>query len=131
MKYDPKVIGIAGILFFGATGIFAVKKLFDKKPGLIIDQNCITDQSSGVSLGLIRWSDITEIKVEQIMSTRLLLIHVCDAGQYLNNVNRTKRRMLQANMKMYGTPIAISSVALKCNFTELETWIRSGLNSVR
>jgi hypothetical protein len=35
-RYNPislKLAGIAGILFFGATGIYGITKLFDKKMG--------------------------------------------------------------------------------------------------
>jgi hypothetical protein len=41
-----KGVGILSILFFGATGIFGFKKLFDKKVGLTIDSNGITDNSN-------------------------------------------------------------------------------------
>ena len=39
---NPLIIkgtGVLGVLFFGATGIFGFKKLFDKKVGLLIDSN--------------------------------------------------------------------------------------------
>jgi hypothetical protein len=126
-----KLVGIVSIVFFGAVGLFVIRKFFDKKAGLIIDQNGLTDQSSGVSVGLIPWSDIVEIETAQVMSTRFLLINVRDAEQYLAKASGIKRRMLAANMKMYGTPLSISSNSLKCNFTELETWVRSGLESSR
>ena len=37
-----KGVGILSVLFFGATGFFGIKKLFDKKVGLTIDSNGIT-----------------------------------------------------------------------------------------
>jgi hypothetical protein len=86
-----KGIGIAGIFFFGATGVFVIGKFFDKKAGLIVDNNGITDQSSGVSLGLILWSDITEIEIGRIMSNRFLLIHVRNPEQYLARASGMKK----------------------------------------
>jgi hypothetical protein len=124
-----KGTGIAGVLFFAATGVFAISKFVDKKVGLIINEEGIIDQSSGISLGLIPWSDITKIKSAQVMSTRFLLIHVRNPEQYLAKSGGLKKRMLMANMKMYGTPLAISSNSLKCNFAELEKLIRSGLKA--
>lgn len=119
-----KVIGIVSILLFSATGIFSFKKMFDKKPGLVIDTDGITDNSSGVSVGLIEWEDITDIKTHQIMSTKFLLIEVKDPEKYiLKAKSGMKTKMLRANLKSYGTPISISSNALKYNFKKLEALI--------
>lgn len=41
-------IGYVSIVFFGLCGIIGLKKLFDKKPGLILSNTGITDNSSGV-----------------------------------------------------------------------------------
>jgi hypothetical protein len=54
--------GLAGIIFFGFVGFYLLKKLFNKKPGLIISNSGIVDNSSGISVGFIPWSDIKEIK---------------------------------------------------------------------
>ena len=46
---NPEIIsigGIVGILLLGAAGMYGIKKLFDKKVGLIIDSNGITDNSN-------------------------------------------------------------------------------------
>ena len=83
-RYNPtfaKGVGIAAILFFGATGIYGVKKIFDNKVGLIIDDNGIIDNTNASSIGLIKWADITAIKTAQVASTKFLLI-------YTNNPNR-------------------------------------------
>lgn len=49
-----KGVGIASILFFGATGIYSVIKSFDRQMGLIIDSKGIFDNSTGASIGLIK-----------------------------------------------------------------------------
>ena len=72
---NPLVIkgfGILGILFFGATGISGFRKIFDKKVGLIIDSNGITDNSNASSIGLIEWDDISDVITKQVMSTKFL-----------------------------------------------------------
>lgn len=40
------IIGIVAILFFGATGIYGLTKLFDFKTGLKIDSIGITDNTN-------------------------------------------------------------------------------------
>lgn len=121
-----KSIGIIGMLFFGATGIYGIKKIFDKKVGLIIDENGITDNSNASSIGLIEWNDITEIKTEQVMSTKFLLIKVENPEKYIGKAkNRIKANLMRVNMNMYETPLSITSNTLKFDFGELEKLIQT------
>jgi hypothetical protein len=115
-----KTFGIAGIIFFGTTGVYGLKKMFDKKFGLTIDENGITDNSNMSSIGLIKWKDITEIKIKQVRSTPCFLIFTNDNDKYLEKASRFKRRLMNGNMKMYGTPLSITANTLNYNFDELE-----------
>lgn len=125
-RYPPvfvKGVGIAGMLFFGVTGIYGTSKIFDKKIGLTIDENGITDNTNGSSIGLIKWNDILEIKTKQIASTKFLLIYVTDPEQYLEKVTGLRRKVLEGNHNMYGTPLSITSTTLKYKFDDLEKLI--------
>ena len=125
-SYNPfllKFIGIAGILFFGAAGIYGIRKILEFKPGLKIDENGIFDNSNASSIGLIRWQDISRIQTEQVMSTKFLLIFIDNPNTYLKKVSGIKRRLLDANSKKYGTPFSITSNTLKYDFDELEKLI--------
>lgn len=122
-----RIVGIVAVLFFGAAGIYGLRKLFDKSVGLIIDNFGITDNSNASSVGLIDWSDILDIKTEQVMSTRFLLIFVDNPDKYLERVNGFKRKLMKANMKMYGTPLSITSNTLRYDFSDLERLIKEKL----
>jgi hypothetical protein len=127
---NPQILrltGIAAVLFFGATGIYGLRKLFDKKVGLIVDEIGITDYTNASSVGLIDWVDITEIETEEVMSTKILLIFTLNPDKYLNRVNGFKRKLMQGNMKMYGTPLAITSNTVNYNFDALEKLIKNRL----
>lgn len=115
-----RLIGIASIVLFGALGIYGLTKLFDKRIGLTINENGITDNTSAISLGLINWTDISAIETQQVMSTKFLLIFVTHPDEYLNRATGLKKKLLQANMKSYGTPLSITSNSLQCNFESLE-----------
>lgn len=133
-KFSPlfiRIVGAAAILFFGATGITGIKKMFDNKVGLIIDENGIIDNSSGVSIGLIKWSDITAITREEISSTQFLLLYISNPDFYLSQAKGLKRKMMEANNRMYGTPLSMSSNGLKCKFSELEKLLNENLNKYR
>jgi len=126
-----RFVGILGTVFFGVCGIYGIIKLSDKSYGLIINDNGIIDNTNASSIGLINWADISSIETRQIMSTKFLLIFITDPNKYLNHTAGFKRKLLQANMKMYGTPLSIISNSIKCNFDELEKLITSNLNAFR
>ncbi len=121
-----KLFGLIGVFFFGATGIFAFKKMSDKRVGLTIDKTGITDHTNGGSMGLIPWKDISKIRTHQIMSTKFLLIDVKNPEAYIEKAeNAMKAKLMRTNMKVYGTPLSITSSTLKCDFNELERLIRT------
>lgn len=133
-RFNPmlvKAVGIASILFFGAAGVYGIKKLFDNKVGLTIDDNGIIDNTNATSIGLINWTDITEIRTEQVMSTKFLLIFTKDPDGILQKATGMKRKLMAANMKMYGTPLSITSTALKYDFNDLERLLKNKLNEQR
>ncbi|OBW42152.1 hypothetical protein AB670_01448 [Chryseobacterium sp. MOF25P] len=133
-RFNPSIlkgIGVASILFFGATGIYGIKKMFDKTTGLTIDENGIFDNTNASSVGLIKWGDITAIKTEQVASTKFLLIYTSNPDFYIDKVKGYKRKLMEGNNRMYGTPLSITSNTLKYNFNDLEKLINDGLDEQR
>jgi hypothetical protein len=126
-----RISGIAAFIFSTLCAIYISIKLFDNKPGLIIDQNGITDNSNMSSVGLIDWADITNINVGQVKSTKYLLIKNKNSQKYISRANKLNAMLLQANFKMYGTPISITSNSLKCDFEKLENLIRDKWNEYK
>ena len=119
-------VGVFAILFFGLTGVLGFRKLFDNSNGLVIDNTGITDNSSSLGIGLIEWEDITDILTKRVMTTKFLLVHVNNPEKYLSRAeNKAKAKLMRANMKMTGTPIQISSNALKYNFKKLEELVQT------
>ena len=121
-----RIIGFVAIVFFGMSGFYGIKKLLDKKVGLIIDSSGITDNSNASSIGLIEWNDILDIRTEQIMSTKFLLIDIENPEKYIGKAKSgMKAKLMRSNMKMYGTPLSITSNTLKYNFGELQKLIQT------
>ncbi|WP_299675201.1 STM3941 family protein [uncultured Tenacibaculum sp.] len=114
-----KVAGSLSIIFFGMTGIYGFVKIFDSKPGLIISQYGIMDNSNIIGDHFIKCIDIVSFDIIQVKSTKFLLIFVKNPNKYTDQVNRFKRFLMKTNEKMYGTPFIISSNSLSCNFDEL------------
>jgi hypothetical protein len=127
-----RIIGVVAVVFFGLCLVLIVRKLFDNKVGLTIDQHGITDNSSAISIGLIEWDDISDISTIQIASTKILQLKINKPEKYIERAkNAFIKRAMTANYKMYGSPLTISSVSLKIKFDELERIIAAELNRRR
>jgi hypothetical protein len=114
------VLGLVAILFFGGIALLIIRKLFDPRPGLVIDERGLTDNSGGLSAGQILWEDIEDISVLQIQRQRLILILVKNPQDYLDRQsNGWKRKLMAINYRQYGTPISISTNGLKISFAAL------------
>lgn len=118
-RYPPIAVtwmGYISISFFGIAGLFILNKLFDFKPGLVIDSEGIHDNSNASSSSrLIKWEQIKGIRIEQVKSTKFILVDIHDPMDFMTNVGWLRRTMMMGNYKMYGTPIFILCNSLKCN----------------
>lgn len=112
------LLGLAGLFFF-------IKKLLDKKPGLIINESGIYDNTSVFKFGLIPWSDISqiydhEVKVSASSTQRFITIGLTDPDKYISReTGSIKRKMMEANAKNFNSPVHISTNALKIDHKEL------------
>jgi hypothetical protein len=121
-----RISGILGVCFFGVGIIFIGRKIFDNRPGLIVDQYGITNNTNATSMGFIEWDDIIRIEKKQVMSTRFLILHTDNPEKYINRAkNVISKKAMNMNYKTYGSPISITSNSLKINFDDLEKLIRS------
>lgn len=126
------VVGIAAVLFFGLCAIYIARKLFDNSPGLVIDNVGLTDNSSGASAGRILWSDIERLSVLQIHRQKLIMLDVKNPHEYIDRQKSGfKKKMMQMNFKMYGTPLSITSNTLQIEFDELLNILEERINSNR
>ena len=120
-----RIVGIASVAFFGLCLIFIARKLFYKKVGLTIDQNGITNNTNATSVGLIEWSDITNIRTVKVASTKILMLETDKPNKYIERAkNGISKRAMKVNHKMYGSPISIISNSLKIKYDDLEKLIR-------
>ena len=114
-----KAVAAAAIAFFSACGLFALFKLFDRTPGLVIDAEGIIDNSSGLSAGRIPWSDIRGLHVTVVQQRKFICVQVHDPDKYVQRASFLKRQLDRLNAKYFGGPIFISAVALRTDFDEL------------
>ena len=117
--------GLSAIIIFSFVGVYIFKKLLDKKPGLIISNEGIIDNSSSLSAGFVPWSDIIKIKEMIIANQKFICLIVKNPSDYFDRQpNRIKRWLVEKNYKSFGAAIGISANGLKCNYDELKLLIQ-------
>lgn len=111
--------GLISIVFFGLCGIYALKMVFDKKPGLVLNNSGIIDNASSLSAGLIPWSDVVGSEIFEVQKQKMLIVKVRNPQKYINRGNWLRKTMTKSTYKMCGSPISISSNTLNITFPEL------------
>lgn len=120
-----RIVGIVGSVLFSSAIIYIPIKLLDKKPGLIISDEGITDNSSAVAVGLILWKDIISIKTEQIKSLKFFIVDIKNPEEYVKSKGKLKQMLLKINIQKYGTPITIMCSGLKYDFSKIQQLINN------
>lgn len=122
-EYAPallKGVGGIGFAFFGVIGVLMVKKLFDKKPGLTINDKGIIENTNGISIQMVEWKDITNIEGIKVSGQKLIVVKVKKPEKYVDKAsNNAQKRLLRLNVKQYGTPIFITPNSLQMDFDKL------------
>lgn len=127
MVNDPrfiKFIGVLSALFFGFIFVWALRRVFDDKPALIIDDEGMEDNSSGVSAGRVLWKDVTEIKTIKVYNQKFLMLMVRNPKEYIDRqTKKMKKKAMEMNFNSYGSPISITTNSLKYSFNDLKQLI--------
>lgn len=114
------ILGYVAIIFFGGCAVFFGSKLPHTKPGLVINNTGIIDNSGALAGGLILWSDIENIALLEIHNQKLIMLEVKQPEVYINRQkNILKRKLMELNHRTYGTPLSITTNALSVPFQEL------------
>lgn len=119
---------IGGLCLLAAAA--KAKRIKDPTAGLRIDKQGIHDLSSDIGLGLIKWKDITDYRVEQSKKTGLILIGVKKNESFLRSAkNPAIARLLKQNIRLYKTPVAIDPSYLESSIDEVFAQIEKFKNS--
>jgi hypothetical protein len=124
-SFVSKALGGVGIVFFGACGVVAFKKLMQRGAGLIISAKGVHDQSSGTSAGFVPWKDVSAVQSSFVSGQKFVSLMLHDAQEYAQRGNALQQRLAQLNMSLVGTSINISANTLKISFDELLALLQS------
>ncbi len=105
------------------TLVWCCLKLFDKKPGLVIDESGIYNNSRRNTIKFVPWSHITQITTKQKIFSRMLVITTKNIGEISlsQKFNLPFGKINNSNKKSI-----IIAKTLKIKFEDLEKLVRDG-----
>ena len=116
------------VAFFGFCLLYAVKRIVDNKPGLVISNAGIEDHSSAIAVGFIPWQDISGLSVKWVLLQPCLVIHFDNPSQYLSRGNVLQRFAKMINNILWGSPVLVSDISLRVSFDEMVAAIKDNYN---
>lgn len=125
------IAGWASIIFFGLCATFFAFKVFDSKPGLIINSEGILDNSSALESELIKWEEIEGIGEIEVKNQKFIQIFLKNPEAHIAKHKGYVKYLMKINYKWYGSPVNIGAHSLKTNFKSLKTAIQQKLIQAR
>ena len=108
--------GILGIIFFAVIGVLTLLKLFYSRPGVVFTSEGFIDNTSYAGGFLIKWSDVKDIKVTQVMNQKFASVILNNPEDYLARMSGLKKFVAMRNYKSYQTPVHISANSFQLDF---------------
>ena len=127
LEWLLKLSAIVGIFFFGSSILLFARKLWQKAPGFVIDRDGFIDRADAVSSGRIYWKEVTGISQWHFMGQLIIVVKVMDPRKVIQKQSLLKRLLMHFNNKRFGTPVTITSGALKMDNEKLFQLIKQNL----
>ncbi|MBS1581800.1 MAG: hypothetical protein JST66_06315 [Bacteroidetes bacterium] len=124
---EAKAFAPIGGVFFSLLAVQAAVRLFDRRPGLIVDTLGLHDRTTMFGYVHVPWSHLAGIHEVRVKKVRLLAVRLKDPAAFLGRWRGWKRWSFQWNMDHHGSPVIISANTLACSFDELERIVRAGM----
>lgn len=128
--FNLKVTAITVIVaVIGFAMVTTWKQTLSKKPGLIIDEKGLTDNSNMLSPGFIPWGDIVSINAAEGDLKKTLIAVVVKNPQIYLNKKPSMRASLEYQHRLFGSPIVINPTILDCDGQELISLLKDRVRS--
>jgi hypothetical protein len=117
-----RVMGYIGLIFFGLGSVVFITRLLRDRPVVEVDADGLTDHSTWVTVGRLRWSDIDHVEIKTMkvpvgttgrtMTMRFLSVSPRDWDAVIARANPLRRLLLRFNGRRGYGPVSIMETAL-------------------
>ena len=121
-----KFIIILASIFFMVGFIFLITKLFDPRPGLLVNNKGFLDNTSLSSFRFIEWDYVKSIKFTNEGKYNFVRICLSNSADILKKQSYHVRLIAKMNKKRFNGGINISAALLNCSLIELKHVLQNG-----
>ncbi len=122
-RYNPiflRIVGIAGILFFGFGIYVSIARLVKNQLILIIDSIGINVNPKKSLSERIEWKNIDGFSEIKINSAKIIVIEVHNPDYWIENEeSAVRKKMMEFNVNYCGSPFNITAGATRLSHAEL------------
>jgi hypothetical protein len=111
---------------FGLGVLVLTYKLFDSRPGLVLNDEGIHRLGLFTFWPPIPWKHITHCSITKVKRTSMLAIHVDNEQEILARLGPFTRWLKRMSIAQYGAPHVLASANLKIGIQELKELIEKG-----
>lgn len=122
---------ITCVLFFGAGAVVLAIKLFDRRPGLVLNDEGVHRLGLLGFQPVIPWKHITHCSTVKVERTTILLVHVDNVEEVIARLAPIARWFQRMAIVRYGTPHSLASTNLRIDIEQLKALIENGAEAHR
>src|SRR5262245_21807799 len=76
-------VGVVSMVFFGFCGVAGIRRLLDRKPGLVLSSAGMLVPSSAAAGGLIPWGDVAGFGTHEMHRQKFLVVKLRAPEKYV------------------------------------------------
>lgn len=107
------ISGTVAALFFGGSLVVYSTKLFQRKPGFVVDHEGLIDQADAGSCGRVYWSEIQGLRLGGRTGQGLVLLQPGHPNTIIPDAGPVTQLFLRFNQWRFGTPLVLSTTTLE------------------
>ena len=111
--------GYLGVAFFGLCLGYAALRLLKPVPSLVISKDGLYENASALGAGMLRWSEIADVKIYSFMNQRFLGIVPHNLDKVLQRQGAVKQLLIRVNGGLVDSPFNIPENALPVTLEEI------------
>jgi hypothetical protein len=111
--------GYCGIAFFGSCLAYGMMRLVKPVPSVVISNEGLFDNASATGAGMLRWSEIADVKIYSFMNQRFLGIIPHNPEEVVRRQRALKRCLIRLNRRLVQAPFNIPENALPVKLEEI------------
>lgn len=124
LSWLPAAACALGVPFFGAAGVFALRRVLRRAPVVVLDRHGMHDDASLIAAGFLPWAEVLVVRCHSYERQRFLGVHVRDPGLVLQRLGPLRRCLVRANLGLVGAAVNIPQIALPVGVEALWREIR-------